>query len=327
MPTYRLVYQLVAARLAVSIPILQLLIPAIMLAVGLGLIKASQPKDFPSLEMSTAPLNADRRKNLFAQVGPNRVPWMSYKSGFNLDDPRLTSLFTSMPQGNVSTSSDGMAFSYARASALDAVNTNGFIVSPEGTPLRDWQRMSEFLINDKPTYAESKYGAYIITGNGTYYDSQPSTLATSGAEDAIWTYTVMHNTTFRHGGPTFVNVLNTAIYRRITGDPDVRITVRNHVLPFTKQQSQLISSIFNFGEQTKPLCDDAKLAVLVTFYAMADVTALLSITIFYRSLLCRRGPYHRDSLQFYSRVPGAVHRAGEGGQRQVPADRECMQQE
>jgi hypothetical protein len=223
----------------------QLLIPAIMLAVGLGLIKSTQPTDVPGLEMSTSPLNANRAKNVFAQDGPNRVPYMSYLSGAAPgDDGELADFFWRMPQGNVSTQDAGM-----RVTPTDAAAEPNTYYFHNATlyPQLDWQRMSTKLIRDKGTTKESRYGAYVVTRDGTPYPSQPDSLSAAGANRTVWTFSVLHNTTFKHGGPTFVNVFNSEILRTTSGVPDARITVRSHPLPFTIRQANLISSIFNFG--------------------------------------------------------------------------------
>jgi len=118
-----------------------------------------------------------------------------------------------------------------------------------GFPQQDWQRMSTQLIKNKGRYKESCYGAYVVTRKGTIYPDQPDSFsdAGAGANRSVWTFSVLHNTTFLHGGPTFVNVFNSEILRSTSGDSDARITVRSHPLPFTKRQANLISSIFNFG--------------------------------------------------------------------------------
>ena len=221
----------------------QLLIPAIMLAVGLGLIKSTQPSDAPGLEMSTSPLNANRAKNVFAQDGPNRVPYTTYLSGASpSDDPALRGFFERMPQGNVTTLNQG--FTPAEAAVMP--NTFGFHTAAT-YPQLDWQRMSTKLIQEKGTTKESRYGAYVVTRDGTPYPSQPDSFTAATSNRTVWTFSVLHNTTFKHGGPTFINVFNSEILRSTSGDPGARITVRSHPLPYTIRQANLISSIFNFG--------------------------------------------------------------------------------
>ena len=51
-------------------------------------------------------------------------------------------------------------------------------------------------------------------------------------------YTVLHNSTCQHGGPTFINLINSAILRLATLNENMTIQTRNHPLPMTESQLQ-----------------------------------------------------------------------------------------
>lgn len=55
-------------------------------------------------------------------------------------------------------------------------------------------------------------------------------------DDGSLGFTVLHNSSCQHAGPTFINVMNTAILRLATGNRNMTIRTRNHPLPTTQSQ-------------------------------------------------------------------------------------------
>lgn len=49
-------------------------------------------------------------------------------------------------------------------------------------------------------------------------------------------YTVLHNSSCQHSGPTFINLMNSALLRLATSDMNMTIQTRNHPLPMTRSQ-------------------------------------------------------------------------------------------
>lgn len=49
-------------------------------------------------------------------------------------------------------------------------------------------------------------------------------------------YTVLHNCSCQHSGPTFINLMNAAILRLATRNMNMTIQTRNHPLPLTPSQ-------------------------------------------------------------------------------------------
>lgn len=58
------------------------------------------------------------------------------------------------------------------------------------------------------------------------------------SEDGSLGYTVLHNSTCQHAGPTFINLINSAILRLATLNENMTIQTRNHPLPMTESQLQ-----------------------------------------------------------------------------------------
>jgi len=221
----------------------QLLIPVIMVAVGMALLKAGQFTVFPEYQFSTANFNVNARLNGAAPLYPNYVPYFQYKSTPNASDAAdIDGVMGAMPPANVS-SPAVMAFTTAEAAAIP--DPFHFVAPTAVPPFSDWQRMSAFLINDKPTYAASKYGAYIFTRDGTQYAGQAVNV--SAPDDPVATYSAFVNTTGRHAGPLFMNLMDAALLRRYSGNSAADITARTQPLPFTKRQASVFSAVFSFA--------------------------------------------------------------------------------
>jgi hypothetical protein len=90
-------------------------------------------------------------------------------------------------------------------------------------------------------YRESMYGAYLFSADSLATESP---LAPSPAD--VVEYTVLHNTTSVHALPTFINVMNSAIYKTVAdarGGPSGSITVRNWGLPYTLREDIFLGAV------------------------------------------------------------------------------------
>jgi hypothetical protein len=86
--------------------------------------------------------------------------------------------------------------STAIANSSDFINPSVWNGAPPSTVLA-LQRMNQFLINDKRSYEESKYGAYVFDENFWYGGPQPV---------GVFTYTILQNTTSVNAPAIFMNV-------------------------------------------------------------------------------------------------------------------------
>jgi hypothetical protein len=216
----------------------QLLIPVLMVVVGLALVKAGSPTDSPMLEMSTAMLNTNARVDKFVPTGPNRCPWTQFKasSGSPASSADIMALLNSLPQGNVTTA--GLGFSSAQFASLADPNE---IVTAQVQPQRTWQQMSAQLLSTKAgRYRESAYMAYAWTRDDTLFLGQDPV----GLSDNVYTYSALVNTTWFHAAPTVVNIANSGILQRVSGNTASRIVVRNFPLPLTMRQANLLGAFF-----------------------------------------------------------------------------------
>jgi hypothetical protein len=117
--------------------------------------------------------------------------------------------------------------------------------------LRCMQEISAYLLNDAGAFAASKFGAVVPVLSGSLVEGQSPTDLPPAAAAA--TYSVMHNTSATHGAPTWLNVLNSALYARATGIPEARITARTHPLPFTQYQQAYVQGNYGFNVAGKVL--------------------------------------------------------------------------
>ncbi|XP_052174030.1 ABC transporter A family member 1 isoform X3 [Diospyros lotus] len=81
--------------------------------------------------------------------------------------------------------------------------------------------MSEYLMSSFNESYQSRYGAIVM-------DDQN--------DDGSLGYTLLHNSSCQHAGPTYINVMNSAILRLATLNENMTIRTRNHPLPMTKSQ-------------------------------------------------------------------------------------------
>jgi hypothetical protein len=115
--------------------------------------------------------------------------------------------------------------------ALDSRNSQKFINSTT-FPQRDYERMSTFLLENKASYAATKYGAILFTQNGTIVDSSVGGNFVDEPSSNAITYSVFHNTSATHAGPLFVNLINSAILAISNGTAKF-ISTHNFPLPLT----------------------------------------------------------------------------------------------
>jgi ATP-binding cassette subfamily A (ABC1) protein 3 len=111
--------------------------------------------------------------------------------------------------------------------------------------------MGWWLESVRHTTKASRYGALLLH---TQHPS-PAEPLPAGAE-ALVGYWVVHNTTAYHAVPVFINVVNDALLKWTTGNPDAQINVRSAPFPFTSQQSHNIRypRVHVGRERGSPLC-------------------------------------------------------------------------
>lgn len=229
----------------------QLIIPAILIAFGLGLLNSVAIPQAVPLRFNSAALNSVAVR----AVTPNPpVPRFTYKAGYAVNSPNVTAFLNTIPIGNASDNSGALSVDFAAATALDS---NPFVAANPNapSPVLDYQRMSAFLLkNGRPgeggqfAFAASMYGAYLFT-NGSYVSLiGPQQLTpTQSALDAPptnptpVTYAVFTNTTAFHGAPTFMTLVNSAIARAYGA---FGISTANQPLPRTLRESTLFNAVF-----------------------------------------------------------------------------------
>lgn len=222
-----------------------LLIPAIVVTGGIGLIKLSLNLTQPDMQLSTAGFNTNPFRGVTQSQYPNYVPVFDFKStdagpGVAVSAD-IQALYAAIPAANLST--DGAALTFTPAQAAGIVDNSGFVTS-NAYPLRHYQQMSAFLLDNAPSYAASKYGALMWHSSSSIIPQQSNTSVVPGSAEA--TYTVLHNTSSFHAAPLFANLLSSAMYKLETaargGGSGAFITTRSHPLPYTTRQQALIDS-------------------------------------------------------------------------------------
>ena len=210
--------------------VLQVLMPVIMVLAGLMLLKFGARTSFPGTTASTSHLNtldgsSEQRENF------NVVPFFTFNS---LEDPYplATSLISSFPSANLSRPlRDLSTASIAVASGAESV------LPSNASAWNDYQlsafAMSQYLVNTKHDSVSAKYAAVLWEGGPV-----PKTENTME-------YTLMHNTTFFYGIPTYMSLLNAAIAKETRGNTDLNILVRSHPLPFTALQNAFVSGFIS----------------------------------------------------------------------------------
>lgn len=85
--------------------------------------------------------------------------------------------------------------------------------------------------------------SYVWTKDDTLFPAQDPVSLSSN----IYTYSSLVNTTWVHAAPTVVNLANTAILQRTTGNAQAGIVTRTYPLPYTLRQANLLGSFFALG--------------------------------------------------------------------------------
>lgn len=226
----------------------QLLIPVVMTAGGLAILRSGFPTGFISHQFTTYDFNTQQdyfrpAKDSTGPMYPNYVPYFNFKStGAPSASAKITNMFANFNPINATLTESEYIIDPAKALQLDADDPYGFI-SSTAYPTRDMERMSSFLLKDRLNIAASKYGAYVFTKDNTIVNTQGNNELMP--DENVATYAVFHNTTAIHGGPIFMNLMNSAILKSKTASGS--IVARTHPLPFTKRQGALISAIMTFS--------------------------------------------------------------------------------
>jgi ATP-binding cassette, subfamily A (ABC1), member 3 len=234
-----------------------LLIPIVQLCLGLGFIivgQSVQPRDYV---FTTSNFNTDQYNYIARQAStrprfPNYVPSFSYKSSngnrsFSPDTSALINSVAARSQYNLSTDKGNLFLSGDFVLDLDKRNSQGFInITSSIFPQRDYQRMSTFLLENKNSYAATKYGAILFTQNGTIVDSSVSGNFVDNPSSNAITYSVFHNTSAQHAGPLFMNLINSAILA-VSNGTAAFISTHNFPLPLTALELKFALSRQSFS--------------------------------------------------------------------------------
>lgn len=117
------------------------------------------------------------------------------------------------------------------AATPDPYNFSGSLASPQ----REWALTSAALLNARGDYRETLYGAFVPEAASSYYPALSTGVVPDPSAGGAFGYTILHNTSAIHGAPTFVNVINSALYKRVAGS-SASITARTHPLPVTSAE-------------------------------------------------------------------------------------------
>ncbi|KAI9080732.1 hypothetical protein K1719_037245 [Acacia pycnantha] len=183
----------------------QLLIPAVFLFIGLLFLKLKPHPDQQSLTLTTSYFNP----LLSGGGGGGPIP-------FNFSFPIAEEVANYVKGGWIQRAKPAVyKFPNQEKALHEAVEAAGPILGPA------LLSMSEYLMSSFNESYQSRYGAILM-------DDQYN--------DGSLGYTVLHNCSCQHSGPTFINLMNAAILRLATGDMNMTIQTRNHPLPMTQSQ-------------------------------------------------------------------------------------------
>ncbi|KAF9597369.1 hypothetical protein IFM89_017715 [Coptis chinensis] len=183
----------------------QLVIPAVFLFFGLLFLKLKPHPDQLSVTLTTSEFNP----LLQGGGGGGPVP-------FNLSWP-ISAAVSHYVEGGWIQRAEPRSYEFpdSEKALADAVGVAGPRLGPTLIS------MSEYLISSLNESYQSRYGAVVM-------DDQ--------SDDRSLGYTVLHNSSCQHSAPTFINVMNSAILRLATRNPNMTIQARNHPLPMTRSQ-------------------------------------------------------------------------------------------
>ena len=232
-----------------------LLIPIVQLCLGLGFIivgQSVQPRDylFTTSNFNTDQYNYINRQAATRPKYPNYVPAFSFKSSwsnasFSPDSVAIINSIAARSPYNLSTDNGNLFLNRDAVTALDSRNSQKFINSTT-FPQRDYERMSTFLLENKASYAATKYGAILFTQNGTIVDSSVGGNFVDEPSSNAITYSVFHNTSATHAGPLYVNLINSAILAISNGTAKF-ISTHNFPLPLTALELKFALSRQSFA--------------------------------------------------------------------------------
>lgn len=202
-----LIKRAVSTRRDQKTVVFQLIIPAIFLLLGLLLIKLKPHPDQQSVTFTTAHFNP----LLTGGGGGGPIP-------FDLSLQIAKEVSEHVHGGWVQKFRETTyRFPNSEKALADAIEAAGPTLGPI------LLSMSEYLMSSLNETYQSRYGAVIM-------DKQ--------SEDGSLGYTVLHNSTCQHAGPTFINLINSAVLRLSTLNENMTIQTRNHPLPMTESQLQ-----------------------------------------------------------------------------------------
>lgn len=200
-----LIKRAISARRDQKTLFFQLLIPAVFLFIGLLLLTLKPHPDQQPLTFTTSDFNP----LLSGGGGGGPIP-------FDLTLPIAKEVANYIDGGWIQRfKHTAYRFPDSKKAFEDAVEAAGPTLGPV------LLSMSEFLMSSFNESYQSRYGAVVM-------DDQ--------YEDGSLGYTVLHNSSCQHAGPTFINLMNAAILRLATQNRNMTIQTRNHPLPMTKSQ-------------------------------------------------------------------------------------------
>ncbi|XP_078148271.1 ATP-binding cassette A1 isoform X2 [Carex rostrata] len=183
----------------------QLIIPAVFLLFGLAFLRLKPHPDQSSIRLTTDYFNP----LLGGGGGGGPIP-------FNLSLPIALQVASNLRGGWIQ-NQEPRSFRFPDSEKVlrDAIIAAGPTLGPTLVS------MSEFLITSLNESYQSRYGAVVMDD-----------MDNSGGAG----YTVLHNSSCQHAGPTYINIVNAALLRLATGDRNMTIYTRNHPLPLTVSQ-------------------------------------------------------------------------------------------
>ncbi|GKU89849.1 hypothetical protein SLEP1_g3933 [Rubroshorea leprosula] len=200
-----LIKRALSARRDQKTIVFQLLIPAVFLFIGLLFLALKPHPDQQSVTFTTSEFNP----LLSGGGGGGPIP-------FDLSWPIAKEVANYVKGGWIqSFRQSTYRFPDSERALADAVEVAGPTLGPV------LLSMCQFLMSSFNESYQSRYGAIVM-------DDQ--------YEDGSLGYTVLHNSSCQHAGPTFINLMNAAILRLATRNQNMTIRTRNHPLPMAKSQ-------------------------------------------------------------------------------------------
>ena len=239
----------------------QLILPIVLIIAGLGLISSGTKDYYTDYTLSPTDFNTGSSM-------PPLVPTFTFKAAQGLapDSASIPALLARSPSGALRPSDAALAaslsFSQARATGTAIPPDWLHPTLPLTSPQLEYQQMSSFLLADRSSFADSKYGALVFTRVNTSVPGQdPATVPPTSPGLSVG---IFCNTTALHAPGVWLNALDSALFSAATGK-SVRITTHNHPLPRTFLQSQVFNGLLTFS---------ASLIIIIAFSFVAANTAL-----------------------------------------------------